>query len=51
MFIYTICRKGNNVDITKWTFGEALVYGAIAGIMLYILLWVCEIIYTLIWGY
>ena len=51
MFIYNICCEVNNVDIEKWTLGGALLYGASAGIMVYIFLWLCEIGHILIWGY
>jgi hypothetical protein len=51
MFIHNISREGNNVDIKEWTPWKALVYGASAGIMLYIFLWLCELGHAWIWGY
>jgi len=50
MFIHNISREGNNVDIEKWTLGGALIYGASAGIMLYIFLWLCELSYAWLWN-
>jgi hypothetical protein len=49
MFIHNISRKGNNVDMKKWTPLGALIYGASAGIMLYIFLWLCELGYAWLW--
>ena len=51
MFVYNISREGNNVDIKTWTTWKALIYGASAGIMLYIFLWLCELGHAWIWGY
>ena len=51
MFIHNICWKGNNVDIKKHTISGAVVYGALFGVALYILLWVCELGHAFIWGY
>ena len=51
MFIYIISWEGNNVDLKKWTPWGALIYGASAGIMLYIFLWLCEIGHAFVWGY
>ena len=51
MFIHNISREGNNVDIEKWTLGGVLIYGASAGIMLYVFLWLCELGHAWIWGY
>jgi|TARA_Y100000296_G_C5126402_1_gene233107 hypothetical protein len=51
MFIYDICGEGNNVDVKKCTIWGALLYGASAGIMLYIFLWLCEIGHAFVWGY
>jgi hypothetical protein len=49
MFIYNIRGEGNNVDLEKWTLSRALIYGSLAGIVLYIFLWLCEILYAWIW--
>ena len=35
----------------KWTFWGAFIYGASAGIVLYIMLWIMEIIHAIIWSY
>ena len=35
----------------KWTYWGALIYGASAGTMLYIFLWLCELGHAWIWGY
>ena len=51
MFVYNISREGNNVDMKTWTFWKALIYGASAGIMLYIFLWLCELGHAWIWDY
>ena len=51
MFIYNFYWEGSNVDIKKQTPWGVLIYGASAGIMLYIFLWFCELVHAWLWGY
>ena len=49
MSVYIVYKQGNDVDMKEPTVKDAIIYGAQMGVLLYIALWIIEIVKVYLW--